>query len=276
MLIIKDISHLKLYLKAYQEKGYSIGYVPTMGALHQGHGKLLKQSQNDNQKTVMSIFVNEKQFNKKSDFDEYPRNKGRDYDFCESHNVDVIFEPSSEEIYPDDKPILKNKYFQNILCDRFRPGHFDGVITVLNKLFSVVQANKVYFGQKDYQQLKIVEKFIEEKFSNLKLISIPTERQEEGIAYSSRNENLSKKQLQEFIDFHNSAIQFTKSFDKKIQIKEANTLAKNFITNLVDQEFDYFEFRNANSLEIEGDISDARLFYAIYKGQTRLIDNIEL
>ena len=139
-----------------------------------------------------------------------------------------------------------------------------------------MHANKVYFGQKDYQQLKIVEKFIEEKFTNLKIISIPTERQEEGIAYSSRNENLSKKQLQEFIDFHSSAIQFTKSFDKKIQIKEANTLAKNFITNLVDQEFDYFEFRNANSLEIEGDISDARLFYAIYKGQTRLIDNIEL
>ena len=276
MLIIKDIPNLKLYLRAYQEKGYSIGYVPTMGALHQGHGKLLKQSQNDNQKTVMSIFVNEKQFNKKEDFDEYPRNKGRDYDFCESHNVDVIFEPSSEEIYADDKPILKNKYFQNILCDRFRPGHFDGVITVLNKLFSVVQANKVYFGQKDYQQLKIVEKFIEEKFSNLKLISIPTERQEEGIAYSSRNENLSKKQLQEFYNFHNSVIQFAKSFDKKSQIKEANTLAKNFITNLADQEFDYFEFRNANSLEIEGDISDARLFYAIYKGQTRLIDNIEL
>ena len=276
MLIIKDIPNLKLYLRAYQEKGYSIGYVPTMGALHQGHGKLLKQSQNDNQKTVMSIFVNEKQFNKKEDFDEYPRNKGRDYDFCESHNVDVIFEPSSEEIYADDKPILKNKYFQNILCDRFRPGHFDGVITVLNKLFTVVHANKVYFGQKDYQQLKIVEKFIEEKFSNLKIISIPTERQEEGIAYSSRNENLSKKQLQEFIDFHNSAIQFTKSFDKKIQIKQANTLAKKFITNLVDQKFDYFEFRNANSLEIEGDISDARLFYAIYKGQTRLIDNIEL
>ena len=275
MLIIKDISHLKLYLKAFKEKGYSIGYVPTMGALHQGHGKLLKQSQNDNQKTVMSIFVNEKQFNKKEDFDEYPRNKGRDYDFCESYNVDVIFEPSSEEIYADDKLILKNKYFQNILCDRFRPGHFDGVITVLNKLFSVVQANKVYFGQKDYQQLKIVEKFIEEKFSNLKLISIPTERQKEGIAYSSRNENLSKKQLQEFYNFHNSVIQFAKSFDKKSQIKEANTLAKNFITNLADQEFDYFEFRNANSLEIEGEISDARLFYAIYKGQTRLIDNIE-
>ena len=135
--------------------------------------------------------------------------------------------------------------------------------------------DRVYFGQKDFQQLKIVEKFIEEKFPNLQLVPVSTERQEEGIAYSSRNENLSKKQLQEFINFHNSVVQFTKSFDRQTQIKEANTLAKNFITNLVDQEFDYFEFRNANSLEIEGKISEARLFYAIYKGQTRLIDNIE-
>ena len=149
------------------------------------------------------------------------------------------------------------------------------MITVLNKLFSIIEVNKVYFGQKDFQQLKIVEKFIEEKFPNLQLVPVSTERQEEGIAYSSRNENLSKKQLQEFINFHNSVIKFTKSFDRQTQIKEANTLAKNFITNLVDQEFDYFEFRNANSLEIEGNISEARLFYAIYKGQTRLIDNIE-
>ena len=275
MLIIKDILNLKLYLKAYKDKGYSIGYVPTMGALHQGHGKLINQSQDHNQKTITSIFINEKQFNKKEDFDSYPRNKGKDYDFCDSYNVDVIFEPSSEEIYSDNKTKLKNKYFQNILCDPFRPGHFDGVITVLNELFSVVDANKVYFGQKDFQQLKIVEKFIEEKFPNLQLVPVSTERQEEGIAYSSRNENLSKKQLQEFINFHNSVIQFTKSFDRQTQIKEANTLAKNFITNLVDQEFDYFEFRNANSLEIEGNISEARLFYAIFKGQTRLIDNIE-
>ncbi len=276
MLIIKDILNLKLYLKAYQEKGYSIGYVPTMGALHQGHAKLLKQSQNDNQKTVMSIFVNEKQFNKKEDFDKYPRNKGRDYDFCDSYNVDIIFEPSTEEIYQDNKPKLKNKYFKNILCDQFRPGHFDGVITVLNELFSVIDTNKVYFGEKDFQQLKIVEKLIEDKFPNLQLVPVSTERSEEGIAYSSRNENLSKKQLQEFITFHNSVIQFTKSLDRKSQINEANNLANKFITNLADQKFDYFEFRNTNSLEIEGNISNARLFYAIYKGQTRLIDNIEL
>ena len=276
MLIIKDISHLKLYLKAYRDKGHSIGYVPTMGALHQGHAKLIKQSRDHNQKTVISTFVNEKQFNKKEDFDNYPRNKGKDYDFCDLHNVDVIFEPSSEEIYPDSKPKLKNKYFQNILCDQFRPGHFDGVITVLNKLFSIIEVNKVYFGQKDFQQLKIIEKFIEEKFPKLELISVSTARHEEGIAYSSRNENLSKKQLQEFINFHNAVIQFIKDLDKQTSINDANVEAKKFITNLSDQTFDYFEFRNTNSLELEGNISEARLFYSIYKGQTRLIDNIDM
>ena len=276
MLIIKDISHLKLYLKAYRDKGYSIGYIPTMGALHQGHGKLIKQSRDHNQKTVISTFINEKQFNKKEDFNNYPRNKGKDYDFCDLHNVDVIFEPSSEEIYSDNKSKLVNKYFQNILCDQFRPGHFDGVITVLNELFSIIDVNKVYFGQKDWQQLKIIEKFIEEKFPKLELISVSTARHEEGIAYSSRNENLSKKQLQEFINFHNAVIQFIKDLDKQTSINDANIEAKKFITNLSDQNFDYFEFRNANSLELEGNISEARLFYAIYKGQTRLIDNIDM
>ena len=276
MLIIKDISHLKLYLKAYRDKGYSIGYIPTMGALHQGHGKLIKQSRDHNQKTVISTFINEKQFNKKEDFNNYPRNKGKDYDFCDLHNVDVIFEPSSEEIYSDNKSKLVNKYFQNILCDQFRPGHFDGVITVLNELFSIIDVNKVYFGQKDFQQLKIIEKFIEEKFPKLELISVSTARHEEGIAYSSRNENLSKKQLQEFINFHNAVIQFIKDLDKQTSINDANIEAKKFITNLSDQNFDYFEFRNANSLELDGNISEARLFYAIYKGQTRLIDNIDM
>ena len=103
-------------------------------------------------------------------------------------NVDVIFEPSSEEIYKENEIKLENKYFKNILCDDFRPNHFDGVITVLNQFFSIVKCNKVYFGEKDYQQLKIVEKFIQEKYSSLELVSVPTARSEEGIAFSSRNE----------------------------------------------------------------------------------------
>jgi pantoate--beta-alanine ligase len=135
MLIIKDIYNLHTYLNAYRDKGYSIGYVPTMGALHEGHGSLIEKSRNDNQKTIISIFINEKQFNDVQDFEAYPRNKGDDYNFCEKHNVDIIFEPSTEEIYPKEYKSIQNSHFKNILCDQYRPGHFDGVVTVLNRLF---------------------------------------------------------------------------------------------------------------------------------------------
>ena len=225
---------------------------------------------------MISIFVNEKQFNSKQDFEKYPSNKGKDYDFCDQHNVDVIFEPSVDEIYKHNEKSLENKYFQNILCDHHRPGHFDGVITVLQKLFSIVDAHNVYFGQKDFQQLKIVEKFIEESFPKLKLKSVPTARQEEGIAFSSRNKNLSKKQIQDFSSFHESVIHFIKNIDIKTSISEANTMAKNFINNQSIEKFDYLEFRNSSTLDFEGDFSKTRLFYAIYIGQTRLIDNIEV
>ena len=170
MLIIKDISNLQSYLTAYQNRKYSIGFVPTMGALHEGHGELIKKSKNDNHKTIVSIFVNEKQFNSKEDFNSYPRNKGLDYDFCSDNDVDLLFEPSAEEIYNKDETILKNNNYNNILCDKYRKGHFDGVITVLNKFFSIVKSNKVYFGEKDFQQLKIIEKFVQEKYKFLEYI----------------------------------------------------------------------------------------------------------
>jgi len=167
------------------------------------------------------------------------------------------------------------KYFKNILCDAYRPNHFDGVITVLDRLFSIVNSNKVYFGEKDYQQLKIVEKFIEENYPNLKLISVPTFRTDKNIAFSSRNNNLSKNQLYEFETFHNATLEFVFKLDKDINIEEANVLAKEFIKKQNIEKFDYFEFRNTSSLELEGKISDARLFYAIFRGQNRLIDNID-
>ena len=274
MLIIKDISNLKLYLDAYEAKGYSLGYIPTMGALHQGHGELIKRSKSDNEKTIISIFVNEKQFNSSEDFENYPRNRGKDYDFCDELNVDIIFEPSSAEIYQDNENKLENIYFKNILCDELRPGHFDGVITVLNKLFSIVKCNKVYFGEKDFQQLKIVEKFIQENYSHLELFSVPTFRTDEGIAFSSRNQKLSKKQLNEFELFHNATLKFMSSLSKDIEIDLANSKAKEFIKSLDLEKFDYFEFRNFSNLGLKGSISEARLFYAIYKGKTRLIDNL--
>tara|TARA_Y100000996_G_scaffold8155_1_gene6833 strand:+ start:768 stop:1592 length:825 start_codon:yes stop_codon:yes gene_type:complete len=274
MLIIKDIYNLHKYLDAYKDKGYSIGYIPTMGALHEGHGSLIEKSHNDNQKTIISIFVNEKQFNDAQDFEAYPRNKGDDYNFCEKHKVEVIFEPSAEEIYPREHKPIQNFYFQNILCDLHRPGHFNGVVTVLHRLFSIIQSDKVYFGEKDFQQLRIVESLINDNFPNLKLVSVPTFRSNEGIALSSRNKKLSKKQLIDFILFQKEVIQFISHLDKKIDLIEANKKAKEFIKSY--EKFDYFEFRNSSNLSFEGKLVESRLFYAIYKGSVRLIDNLEV
>jgi len=276
MLIIKDISNLQSYLTAYQNRKYSIGFVPTMGALHKGHGELIKKSKNDNHKTIVSIFVNEKQFNSKEDFNSYPRNKGLDYDFCSDNDVDLLFEPSAEEIYNKDETILKNTNYNNILCDKFRKGHFDGVITVLNKFFSIVKSNKVYFGEKDFQQLKIIEKFIQEKYKSLDLVCVPTKRSKEGIAYSSRNEKLSKKQIQDFIGLHQRTENFLKSLEKSLDIETANQKAKDFIAKQDIEKLDYFEFRNNEDLSFNGKVSESRLFYAIYKGNVRLIDNLKV
>ena len=276
MLIIKDISNLQSYLSAYQNRKYSIGYVPTMGALHKGHGELIKQSKKDNHKTIVSIFVNEKQFSSKEDFETYPRNKGFDYDFCTDNEVDILFEPSSEEIFKNDETLLSNKNFKDILCDKFRRGHFDGVITVLDKFFSIIKSNKVYFGEKDYQQLKIIEKFIEEKYKSLDLVSVPTQRHEEGIAYSSRNEKLSKKQTQDFVDFHKKVKNFISSLEESLDIETANQKANDFMKLQDIDKFDYFEFRNDTDLSFVGTVPQARLFYAIYKGKVRLIDNLKV
>mgnify|MGYP001178457956 FL=1 len=274
MLIIKDIYNLNTYLKAFRDKGYSIGYVPTMGALHEGHGSLIEKSHNDNQKTIISIFINEKQFNDTQDFEAYPRNKGDDYNFCQKHNVDIIFEPSAEEIYPKEYKSIQNSHFQNILCDEYRPGHFNGVVTVLSRLFTIIESDKVYFGEKDFQQLKIVEKLIKENFPNLKLVPVSTVRSDEGIALSSRNRKLSKKQMLDFISFQKEVVLFIANLDKKINLIEANKKAEEFIKSY--EKFDYFEFRNASNLSLKGSLDDARLFYAIYKSGIRLIDNLEL
>ena len=276
MLIIKDISNLQSYLTAYQNRKYSIGFVPTMGALHKGHGELIKKSKNDNHKTIVSIFVNEKQFNSKEDFNSYPRNKGLDYDFCSDNDVDLLFEPSAEEIYNKDETILKNTNFNNILCDKFRKGHFDGVITVLDKFFRIIKSNKVYFGEKDFQQLKIIEKFIQEKYKSLDLVSVPTKRSEKGIAYSSRNEKLSKKQIQDFINLSENYVEtdengqkIPKTPDKTKFDRDSQDMTKWHKVDEISNVFNRLILFNANqfhtSLDYFGqNLQDGRLFQTFF------------
>ena len=276
MLIIKDIKNLRVFLDEAEKTRKIIGFVPTMGALHNGHLELIKRSKKNNDLTVVSIFVNELQFNSKSDYEDYPVNKGKDIEMCISENVDILFEPHASEIYSNDYVQIKNNFFNNILCDPLRPGHFDGVLTVLNILFSIVVPAKTYFGLKDFQQYKVVKKFINENYSNISILGVPTKRDENNIPLSSRNLLLNKKQMNKFIFLYKIIGDLKKNFVQTDTVEFGNEfiIKKNFLKNETEINFEYFEFRNSENLKKEGLLEHARLFLCFYIGKTRLIDNL--
>jgi pantoate--beta-alanine ligase len=277
MLIIKDINNLKNYINQYKSENRSIGMIPTMGALHDGHGALIKSSKEHNDKTIVSIFINPKQFNNKDDLSSYPTNKGSDYDYAIKNNVDIVFEPDQKEIYPEDFQSIKNSFYKNILCDLHRPGHFDGVITVVNELLNLASPNKVYFGLKDYQQFKIIEKLIDKSFSDIQIYGVETVRDQDGLALSSRNKLINKPNREIYINFINTMNKFISNFDPETEIQDANQKLNSFIKETIDQikKFEYCEFRSVEDMSMNGKVKNSRLFMAFYILNTRLIDNLK-
>lgn len=277
MLIIKDINNLKNYINQYKSENRSIGMIPTMGALHDGHGALIKSSKEHNDKTIVSIFINPKQFNNKDDLSSYPTNKGSDYDYAIKNNVDIVFEPDQKEIYPKDFQSIKNPFYKNILCDLHRPGHFDGVITVVNELLNLASPNKVYFGLKDYQQFKIIEKLIDKSFSDIQIYGVETVRDQDGLALSSRNKLINKPNREIYINFINTMNKFISNFDPETEIQDANQKLNSFIKETIDQikKFEYCEFRSVEDMSMNGKVKNSRLFIAFYILNTRLIDNLK-
>tara|TARA_B100001093_G_scaffold518003_1_gene601323 strand:- start:490 stop:1326 length:837 start_codon:yes stop_codon:yes gene_type:complete len=277
MLIIKDINNLKNYINQYKSENHSIGMIPTMGALHDGHGALIKSSKEHNDKTIISIFINPKQFNNTDDLSSYPINKGSDYDYAIKNNVDIVFEPDQKEIYPKNFQSIKNSFYKNILCDLHRPGHFDGVITVVNELLNLTSPNKVYFGLKDYQQFKIIEKLIDKNFSNIQIYGVETVRDQDGLALSSRNKFINKPNRIIYINFINTLNKFILSIDPETEIKDANQKLDKFIKENIDQikKLEYCEFRSIQDMSINDKVKNSRLFTAFYILGTRLIDNLK-
>lgn len=187
---------------AREQKG-SMGFVPTMGALHEGHLSLIERSQKENHKTLVSIFVNPVQFNDPKDLEHYPRTLEQDLELLKKLHVDCVFAPDSKDIYPDDYrfKLTENKD-STILCGKDRPGHFDGVLTVVLKLFNIIAPTHAYFGEKDFQQLHLIQEMSKALFLDTKVIACPTYRAESGLALSSRNQRLSKvaiKRAPEFV-----------------------------------------------------------------------------
>ncbi len=255
-------------------KGISnLGFVPTMGALHKGHFSLIKKSKKVCKKTIVSIFVNPTQFNNKKDFIKYPRNLKKDLINLSKLKVNYVFIPKKKIIYETKRKkrlSIKNK--EKILCAKFRKGHFEGVIDVMDRLTNLIKPKKIFMGKKDYQQIIFVKKFVEKKY-NCKIIPCETVRDKNGMALSSRNLLLSKNNLNKAGNIAKEIINLKSLLKKKKNKKIFLEKKKGQIENFFKIKFEYLELRNQKNLKISNTSKQSKIFISYYLNKVRLIDN---
>ena len=276
MKIIRKTDELQQILVLIKDKGQSIGSVLTMGNLHDGHLSLIKEAQLNNDFVVTSIFINPTQFNNETDFSSYPKTIDDDIAKLEKIGCDLLFLPEIQEIYPGDllkQNIVNN--FRGILCDKYRPGHFDGVTTVVDIFFSIIKPNASYFGEKDFQQIKIIQELVKIKNHNIKIVSCPSIRDDMGMSLSSRNSKFTNDQSKIFNQLGSKIYEFINLCKKKSSNINLDNFKKQILENSINK-IDYIEIRNENNLEITDVSSKARLFIALYIGEIRIIDNFKL
>lgn len=278
MVIFKEIGPLNAYLSDKRAQGLSIGLVPTMGALHQGHVELVKASKKGNSITVCSIFVNPTQFNNASDLEKYPRTAQQDIVSLESIGCDVLFHPERETMYP--KPSAIKFDFGNldkIFEGEFRPGHFSGVALVVSKLFNIVNPNRAYFGQKDYQQFKIINRLVEELRFNIELICFPTQREPDGLAMSSRNLRLNVEERKSALVFYRSLLFAKEALLKELDLKSVQAKIREMCSLESNVRLEYFALANTENLNLLESVKQSTpsiLLMAGFVGEIRLIDNM--
>ena len=278
MIQIQLIADLKKCINEAKTTGKSIGFVPTMGYLHEGHMSLANLAREENEFVVMSIFVNPAQFGPNEDLDKYPRDLNRDIKMAKEAGVDLLFFPQVNEMYPKDGGITIRAGAQaNVLCGASRPGHFDGVLKVVTKLFHLVEPTRVYFGQKDAQQLAIIETLVRDYNFPLEVRRVPTVRESDGLAKSSRNVFLSEQERQEAPSIH-QAIQLGLEHYKEHQnVDEAKKVTKQHIENSTSGNIDYVELLSYPDLTNDiSSNSSVILAVAVFFEKARLIDNMML
>jgi len=276
MNTVKTIEEVRNQVKAWKKEGYSIALVPTMGYLHDGHESLIKRAASENDKVVVSIFVNPIQFGPNEDLASYPRDLYRDTILCKGAGAHLIFAPEVSEMYCDDAQTKVTVYgLTNGLCGAKRPGHFDGVCTVVSKLFNIVSADKAYFGEKDAQQLAVIKRMVRDLNFPIEIIGCPIVREEDGLAKSSRNNYLSTSERKAALVLNKS---LTKGKELLATGETCVTLLKETIKNELESEIlakiDYIEVVDAFSLNnIELVNEPILVAIAVFIGKTRLIDN---
>ena len=276
MRIETTVNAVKEQVKAWKAEGLSIGFVPTMGYLHEGHGSLIKAARAGNDKVVVSIFVNPMQFGPKEDLASYPRDLEKDSALCESLGADLIFHPEPSEMYHDNfSSYVDMTGLTEELCGLSRAGHFRGVCTVVNKLFNIVQPDRAYFGQKDAQQLAVIKHMVEDLNMNLEIIGCPIIREEDGLAKSSRNTYLSAEERK-------AALVLSRSINlgrKMVEDGETDTaVIIKAMTDLINEEpmarIDYVKSVDGLTIyQIDKVQKPMLVAIAVYIGTTRLIDN---
>ena len=283
-MILHTIEDVREQIKNWKKEGLTIGLVPTMGALHAGHLSLIKKSVEKCDRTVVSVFVNPIQFCPGEDLDKYPRTLDADEKLCNDAGVNIVFAPSPKEMYGEGH-ILSNDFLTYVippyfyvdkLCGKSRVGHFDGVCTVVNKLFNIVQPDYAFFGQKDAQQLIIIKKMVKDLNIPVELIHCPIVREENGLALSSRNKYLSEEDKKEALVLSRILFNIKACYDKGItDVKALTETAYSFLNE--HHNLEYLEFRDKENLEGKTVADkDTQVFIALKIGNVRLIDNILL
>ena len=279
MKVLKSKKTLIDYVERQREMGKKIGFSPTMGALHQGHLSLYKAAKKENDEVISSIFVNPTQFNNPDDFQKYPKTLEKDLELLEKAGVDAVYVPNVEEMYPDGLNSKKYDFdgLENEMEGKYRPGHFDGVGTIVEELFRQVQPHNAYFGEKDYQQLAIIKKMVEKTKLPVKIHGVPTLREEDGLAMSSRNVRLTETQRKEATIIYETLTK-VKEWFKVISLEEIKQKVTDIFRNS-NFELEYFVIADEEMLKEANAIDENkeyRAFIVAYADTVRLIDNMHL
>lgn len=277
MLVVDTIAQLRSYLAVSRSKGKSIGLVPTMGALHEGHASLVERSIKENEVTIVSVFVNPTQFNDKGDLERYPRTLETDCQLLEKLGADCVFAPTVEEVYPEpDTRQFDFTPLDKVMEGIYRPGHFNGVAQIVSKLFIYVEPDRAYFGEKDFQQLAIIREMVRQMNFDLEIVGCPIVREQDGLALSSRNALLTLEQ-------RHTALAISKSLFTSVDYAKSHSLTetKQMVENSIDAtdglELEYYEVVDGNTLQPVSSWDDADYIVGcitVYCGKVRLIDNI--
>ena len=279
MQIIEKVSELLTYVENGKRKGLKTGLVPTMGALHKGHLSLVKRSKQDNEVTIVSLFVNPVQFNNPTDLATYPRQQEEDFKLLAQEGVDVVFAPTVEEIYPED--FDRNRKFDlgktaEVMEGIYRPGHFQGVALVVNRLFELCRPTHAYFGMKDFQQIAVIRAMVQKEGLDVEIIACPIVREDSGLAFSSRNQLLEEQDKESATEIFQT-LKESKEYSLTHSVEETRQWVSDRINSKENFKLEYFEIVDGETLLPVEEWDEAQYIVGcitVYLGKVRLIDNI--